>query len=125
MVSRYLILLLLNTPFIVAGLTNALVNFKLKKISRRRFAYQALIWLLLFAGLASAKPIYEFLFSRNLTRTEPLSLFDVIQITGIIAVIFVAYRTRAKLESLEHRVRDLHQELSIKLSEDKRSNKQD
>jgi hypothetical protein len=116
--SRYLILLLLNTPFIIAGLVNALVSYKLSKISKRRFMFQFVVCLVVFIGLASAKPIYEFLFSNNLTHTEPLSLFDVIQITGIIAIIFVAQRTRAKLETLERRVQDLHQELSIKLSEE-------
>lgn len=118
--SRYLILLLINTPFIVAGLANSLVHYKLSKISRRRFIYQCSLWIIIFAGLALAQPIYEFLFSNDLTRTEPLSLFDVIQITGIIAVIFIAHRTREKLEALEQRVNDLHQELSITLASDKR-----
>ncbi len=115
--SRYLILLLLNTPFVTAGLVNALVKFKLKKVSRRRFILESVIWIVVFIGLASIKPIYEFLFSNNLTQTEPLSLFDVAQITGIVAVTFVASRTRAKLDALERRVQDLHQELSIRLAE--------
>jgi hypothetical protein len=119
--SRYLILLLANTPFIIAGLINALVSFKLSKISRRRFIYQCAIWLVVLAGLATIKPVYEFLFSNNLTQTEPLSLFDVVQITGIVAVVFIAHRTRAKLETLERRVQDLHQELSIRLSADEAS----
>jgi len=96
---------------------NALVSYKLAKISKRRFLFQSLFCIVIFIGLASAQPIYEFLFSNNLTHTEPLSLFDVIQITGIIALIFMAQRTRTKLETLERRVQDLHQELSIKLSE--------
>lgn len=116
--SRYLILLLLNTPFIIAGLANALVSFKLGKISRTRLIYQCTIWVTVFVGLAAVKPIYEFLFSNNLTQTEPLSLFDVVQITGVVAVVFIAHRTRAKLEGLERRVQDLHQELSIRLSKD-------
>jgi hypothetical protein len=88
------------------------------KISQRRFIYQSIIWLTVFVGLACVKPIYEFLFSNNLTETEPLSLFDVVQITGIIGVVFIAHRTRSKLETLERRVQDLHQELSIRLSKD-------
>lgn len=116
--SRYLILLVLNAPFIIAALVNALVNFKLARISRRHFFFQVTLWVLVFAGLAGAKPIYEFLFSNNLTNTEPLSLFDVIQITGIVVVWFIANRTQAKVESLERRVQDLHQELSIRLAKD-------
>lgn len=115
--SRYLILLLLNTPFIIAGMINALVSYKMKKMSRRRFLFQVSVGVIVFVGLASAKPIYEFLFSRNLTQTEPLSLFDVILVTGIVALFFLAQRTRTKLENLERRVQDLHQELSIQLSD--------
>jgi len=124
-VSRYLILVILNAPFIIAGILNSLVNFKLNKLSRNRFVLQELLWLVLFAGLVLAKPIYQFLFSNNLTQTEPLSLFDVIQITGIVIVFFIASRSRTKLETLERRVQDLHQELSIRLSEDGRNNGKD
>jgi hypothetical protein len=117
-VSRYLILLLLTAPFIIAALVNALVSFKLSKISRARFTFQCILWTLVFIGLASLRPIYQFLFSNNLTHTEPLSLFDVMQITGIVIVFFIANRSRAKIELLERRVQDLHQELSIRLSAD-------
>lgn len=116
--SRYVILLILNTPFVIAGLINALVSYKMSRLSKRRFIFQVVLWLLVLLGLATAEPIYEFLFSNNLTNTEPLSLFDVIQITGIILVFFIANRSRAKLETLERRVQDLHQELSIKLSKE-------
>jgi hypothetical protein len=90
------------------------------RTSRSRFLFQTAFWLIVFIGLASAQPIYQFLFSNNLTNTEPLSLFDVIQITGIVAVLFIANRTRAKVEVLERRLQDFHQELSIRLSQDDR-----
>jgi hypothetical protein len=115
-VSRYLILVLLNTPFIIAGMINSLVHYKMNQLSRSRFFFQTLLWCLVFAGLLLAKPIYEFLFSNNLTQTEPLSLFDVIQITGIIFLFFITSRSRSKIEILETKLQDLHQELSIKLS---------
>lgn len=115
--SRYTILVILNTPLIIAGILNALVAYKISKISTRRFVLQIIFWLFIFAGLVAAEPIYRFLFSNNLTATEPLSLFDVFQITGIIAVFFMANRSRTRVYTLERRVQDLHQELSIKLSE--------
>ena len=116
--SRYLILLIVNTPFIIGGLLSALVTFKLRRISKQRFAFQITLWLTMFLGLALAHPIYNFLFSNKLTQTEPLSLFDVIQITGIITLLFVVARLRSKMETVERRLQDLHQELSIKLSQD-------
>ena len=117
--SRYLILLLLNTPLVLAALLSALVDFKMGKYSKRKFIGQTMIWLVIFTGLASTKFIYDFLFSNSLTQTEPLSLFDVMQITGIVLVLFMANRSRIKIETLERRVQDLHQELSIRLSDDK------
>ncbi len=110
--------MLLNTPLIVAALLSALVDYKTGKFSRRKYIVYTSIWIIIFAGLACAQPIYQFLFSNNLTQTEPLSLFDVMQITGIITVLFMANRSRIKLEDLEKRVQDLHQELSIRLSKD-------
>jgi hypothetical protein len=115
--SRYLILLLLTAPFIIAGLANSLVKYKLSKMSKRRFIYQTVVWASILLGLILAEPIYQFLFSNELTQTEPLSLFDVMQITAIIALLFITHRTREKLESLERHTQDLHQELSIRLSD--------
>jgi len=122
-VSRYLILFILNAPFILAGLFNSLIAYKLRRISKRRFLFQLIFWLIILTGLAAAQPIYEFLFSNNFTQTEPLSLFDVIQITGIVVLAFAIIRARAKVESLEKRVQDLHQELPIRLSADENISK--
>ena|ERR1035437_3229885 len=116
--SRYLILLILTTPFVLAGIINALVAHKLGKLRRKKFFFQTLLWLTVFIGIALAQPIYDFLFANDLTRTEPLSLFDVIQITAIVGILFTVNRARTKIETLERRVQDLHQELSIKLSEE-------
>jgi hypothetical protein len=115
-VSRYLLLLILNAPFIIAGLINSVVSYKLSKISKQRATLQIVLWSVVLIGLVLAKPIYQFLFTNNLTDTEPLSLFDVIQITGIVILLFMANRARTKLDALERRVQDLHQELSIRLS---------
>lgn len=121
--SRYLILFILNAPFILAGLFNSLVAYKLKRISKRRFLFQLIFWAVILTGLAAAQPIYQFLFSNNFTQTEPLSLFDVIQITGIVILALAIIRARAKAENLEKKVQDLHQELSIRLSADENISK--
>lgn len=114
--SRYLLLLLLNIPFIALSMLSALTRYKLHKSTARRLVAQIIIWLTVFIGLASAESIYIWLFQHNLTQTEPLSLFDVIQITAIVIVFYIANRSHTKVEALEKRVQDLHQELSIKLS---------
>lgn len=118
--SRYLILLLVNLPLIIVAFLSALVDYKMGKLTRKKYFVQLALWLIILVGIASSHFIYSFLFSHQLTQTEPLSLFDVIQITGVIIVLFMANRSRIKLEGLERRVQDLHQELSIRLSEDER-----
>jgi hypothetical protein len=116
-VSRYLLLVLVNVPFVLAGLLGTIVSYKMKQSSKRRTIFKIVFWLSIFAALALAYPIYEFLFDKELTDTEPMSLFDVIQISGIIGLTYVATRLHGKVENLERRVQDLHQELSIRLSE--------
>lgn len=115
--SRYLILVLLNLPLVVSSIISAVVAFKLSKISKRKFIFRISIWLCILVGLLSAESIYNFLFSNNLTQTEPLSLFDVIQITGILFTLFLANRSYIKADSLERKVQDLHQEIAIRMSE--------
>lgn len=99
------------------GILSIVTQYKLKHASKRRLIVQVLVWLAVIVGIAFAKPLYEWLFNNSLTDTEPLSLFDVIQITAIVIVFYIANRTRAKTVVLERRIQDLHQELSIKLSQ--------
>jgi hypothetical protein len=115
--SRYFLLFIINLPFIVAGLLGAVTSYKMHKTTKQRLIVQMIFWLAILVGLATAQPMYEYLFSHNLTVSEPLSIFDVIQITAIVIVFYIANRSAAKVIALEKRVQDLHQELSIKLSD--------
>lgn len=63
-----------------------------------------------------AEPVYKSLYSSGLTQTESLSLFDVIQITAIIILLYGINRARIKLASLENKVNEIHQIISIKTS---------
>lgn len=116
MISRYLLLLLLNLPFIIAAVISQITLYKLGKSSKKRLYVQLVIWLVILIGLISAEGFYEWLHSNGLTQTESLSLFDVVQITAIVMLLYVTNRSRQKIESLETRLNDLHQELSIRLS---------
>ncbi len=109
-------MVILNLPLIIAGILSAVVAYKLKQTNRRRLIFRISLWLFILLGLLLAEPLYTFLFSNHLTQSEPLSLFDVIQITGIIFTLFIANRAHIKADLLERRIQDLHQELSIQLS---------
>lgn len=101
------------------AIMNALVTYKLKHLSLRRLIFKVGFWVVVFFGLAFAESIYNLLYSNGLTQTEPLSLFDVMQITGVIFVFFLVNRLYVKVDVLERRVQDLHQELSIRLSKNR------
>ena len=117
--SRYILLLLLNLPFIMAAILSLLTQYKMSRISKTRFYTQTISWITILIGLIIAEPLYMWLFNNNLTDTDALSLFDVIQITAIVIIFYIANRTRSKLERVEKRLHDLHQELSIHFSAEK------
>lgn len=114
--SRYLLLFLLNAPFVLAGLLSVITQYKLNKASGRRTVFWLIVWLGILVGLIVAEPLYVWLYGNKLTDTEPLSLFDVIQITAIVVTFYIANRTRVRLEMTERRLNDIHQELSVRLS---------
>lgn len=116
--SRYLLLVIFNLPFVVAAMLSAITQFKLNKISTRTLWLRIALWSMILVGLVSASSIYDWLIEHQWTDTQSLSLFDVIQITGIVFTFYLANRTRARVDTLEARVQDLHQELSIRLSRD-------
>jgi len=118
-VSRYLILVILNTPLILIAILNAIVSYKLNHINFRRMIFKIVFWLTVATCLFFTETIYSFLYANGLTQTEPLSLFDVIQITGVILIFFLVNKLYVKVDVLEKRVQDLHQELSIILSKRK------
>lgn len=116
MISRYFLLLIFTLPFIIAAIINLVTQYKLGKISWTKFAVWISVWTMILLGLIFTEPLYNWLFANNLTESESLSLFDVVQITAIIMLFYVVNRLRQKTEVIERRLRDLHQELSIKLS---------
>lgn len=114
--SRYLILVILNLPFVLAAIFSAYVNYRMGRLPRRKLVSQVIFWLLVLAGLSTAEPIYQWLFSHDLTQTEPLSLFDVVQITAIIIVIYGLSRLRLRVDALEEKLKLFNTEVSIELS---------
>lgn len=113
---RYIILVLLNIPIISLALINIFTKYKLKKISKRRFQSQLLIWLLILMVIIGSFPTYNLISGRPILDSIALSSFDIVQTTTIVFLIYLYSRQRQKLELIEKTLRDFHQELSIKLS---------
>ena len=116
--SRYVILLLLNLPFILFAILTTVAQYKMGRASKTLTIIRTLFWLIILIGLIMAEPLYNWLFTNNLTQTESLSLFDVIQVTAIVVIANIAYHCNMKNDLLEKRVNDLHRELSIRMSKD-------
>lgn len=114
--SRYTILVLLNIPLIITALLNSFVSYKMKHISMRRMFIKLIFWISLLLALIFTEPIYTWLYSEGLTKTEALSLFDVILISASMVMFFLINKLYVKVDVQERRLKDLHQEISIILA---------
>ena len=115
---RYIILVLLNTPIILLALVNIVTQYKLKKASRGRFRHQFILWLVVLILLIGSFPVYNILTGNQPLDSDELSLFDIVQTTAIVFLFYVINNQRQRLDQTEKRLKDLHQELSIRLSGD-------
>ncbi|MDR3125856.1 MAG: hypothetical protein LBU20_02185 [Candidatus Nomurabacteria bacterium] len=116
---RYALLVILNAPIVFLGLTNALTNYKLHKISKERFIGRLAIWLVILICVALAFPIYNYLSGRELFEIYDVSLLNIVLTTTVIYLIYIINHQRQKIELLENTLRKFHEEISIKLSEKK------
>jgi hypothetical protein len=114
---RYLFLILLNLPVILLALFNILTQYKLKKVTKERFRFQLFLWIIILIVLIASFPVYNLLTGHPILDSRELGLFDIFQTTAIIGMFYILNRQRQKNEQHERMLRDLHQELSIKLSE--------
>lgn len=114
---RYIILVLLNLPVILLALINIVTHYKMKKVERRRFRFQIILWLVILIVLVSSFPLYNYLIGKAILDSSELSLFDIVQTTAIVYLLYIVNDHRRKIERDERTIRDLHQEISIRLSE--------
>lgn len=114
---RYTILLLLNTPLVLMALLGLITNYKLRKITKTRFIWQILFWITILVVIIISFPIYNLITDRPALESSELSFFDIIQTTVIVFLLYIMNTQRQKIDAAERRLRDLHQEISIRLSE--------
>ena len=113
---RFVILALLNLPIILLALVNILTQYKMRRVSKARFRHQILLWSALLVVLLGSFPSYNYLTGQPLLDSSELSAFDIVQTTALILLIYIVNRQRQQIEQNEKLARDLHQELSIRLS---------
>lgn len=115
--DKYVLLIILNMPFVLLGLFKAYARLSANRISRLQFLIRTFFWVAIGLCIIFARSIYDFLQTHQLTDSQPLSLVDVVLATGVIFCIFLCVRLYSKVEMLDQRLTDLHQELSIRMSE--------
>lgn len=113
---RYLILVFLNLPVVVIALVNIVTQYKLKRISKGRFRHQIILWLLILAVVVGSFPLYNYLVGRPTLDSIDLSAFDIAQTTAIVWLFYIINSQRQRIDQAEQRIKDLHRELSIRLS---------
>lgn len=114
---RYITLVLLNVPVIFLAFLNLITRYKLKKISVRRFRVQFIVWFTILIFLVGSYPVYNYLSGRAPLDSQELSLLDIFQTTALILLFYILNNLRQRTEWTERTLRDLHQEISIKLSQ--------
>lgn len=115
--DKYTILIILNLPFVLFGITHAFLRYKEGLSGRFSFWIRLAFWLFVSAGLVGAKYLYNLLVGNNLTDSTPLSLADVILFTGLSVCLFLTIRAYTKLDHTEKRLSELQERLSVILSE--------
>ncbi len=115
---RYLILILLNLPIILLAFVNLFTKYKIGQVPPRRFRSQLVLWSLMLIVLLASFPIYNLLAGNSVFSSNELSAFDIAQTTVIIGLIYMVFSQRQKGERIDRRLHDLHQELSIRQSEE-------
>lgn len=119
---RYLILVIINLPIVFLAFLNIITQYKMKRIDKERFIRQTLLWLIISLVLILAFPIYNLANGRAIFSSIELSFFDIAEITSIVFLFYTVNNQIRKLNNTERRLRDLHQEMSIVLSESELKN---
>ena len=112
--SKYLLLVLLNAPFILYGMMKSLLYFKEGVYSRLQFLFRLVFWGGCLALLVLTKPIYDFLAGNKLTNSPPLSLADVLLATGCFLALTMIVRLYARLEKAERKLTEMNEALALR-----------
>lgn len=99
------------------AILNTITKYKLGQLGKPRALKQILFWIALLFVLLTALPVYNYLHNSPLLQSNDLTVLDIIQTTTIVYLIYIINTLRIKIERTEQRLRDLHQELSIKFAE--------
>ena len=113
--SKYVLLVLINTPIVLIGIVRAVTRYKTKpaRISRDKAVVEVVFWLAIGIGLRFVEPVYNTLIRHNLTDSPPMSLFDVTLLTLFVFCLLMIVETNEEVTALKKTVTRLHEKLAI------------
>lgn len=120
--TKYNILIMLCLPILMLFLIRVYDNYKRKKLSRRGAIIISIFWAFLFLGVVFNQQLFKYLENSRLTESTPLSLYDTVQITAIIFLIYLVFRQGFKIADLKTKITKLNQTIALQ-STRKRSKK--
>lgn len=112
--SRYLLLVILNAPFIIYGLMKATIYFKDGIYNITQLLIRVAFWLGCLGLIVFAKPVYDLLVRKHLTDSPPLSLAEVFLTTACFLSLTLIVRLFARQERMEKKLTELVEELALR-----------
>lgn len=111
--SRYVLLVIINTPLLLVGIVSALTNYNTRRISKKRCVGEIIFWLTIGVGLVFVEPIYNVLVRHNLTNSTPMSLFDMLLLTLILFCLLLIKSTNERTARLHRTISRMHENIAI------------
>lgn len=113
-ISRFVILALINLPIVIIGITGAIVNFKTRRTSKRRYRVEVFAWVVVGACLVMVEPIYSLLLANNLTASDSMSIFDIVLLTLVLLCGLFIIKANEKISLLNSKLSRIHEHIAIK-----------
>jgi hypothetical protein len=114
--NKYILLIIFNMPFVIFGIISALARYKESSLGRLSLIIRLVFWTVIGLGIIFAQQFYDFLIRNDLTNSQPLSLVDVVLVTGVSFCFFLCIRLYSRLDHNERKLTELQEKLSIILA---------
>jgi len=111
--NKYVVLFVLNIPFVLYGYVKTYIYWESKKSGRIGVFFRLLFWTALLIGLIFTNEIYEYLITHSITNSPPLSLADVVLATALNLTLFLVIRLYSRIDKLENKFTQLVTKLSV------------
>ena len=116
--TKYWLLIIINIPLVLAGVVASITSYKTTRITRRRYVFEIIFWLLVGIGLILVEPAYNTLVAHSLTDSPPMSIFDVVMLSAVLFCLVIIKNDRQKIDLLGKKLSRLHE--NIVLAEEER-----